>query len=233
MCIGTIHVDDLTCLAEVAMTEFNGVMVDVVLKVELLASNNGLFKFWQLFEGEKWRRMKDVGGALIIINNVLKAAKNIAYFLHYWEVLGNEGYPINHILCLSSEEVMMVFHCGMSELAIDELSIVSRSYEGVLQHPQVSVTIPHDDGIAATASVFNTNNCQFPDAILQLICFILGHNIFTFNNQFLNQTHGTAMGTRFAPQNANIFMRKFLYSREVLDDKEYSVGCIPCLSSEE
>eukprot|EP00061_Rhincodon_typus_P006211 g26606.t1 len=37
-------------------------------------------------------------------------------------------------------------------------------------------SIPHDDGIATTASVLNTNNCQFPDAILQLICFILDNN---------------------------------------------------------
>ncbi|XP_072332649.1 uncharacterized protein [Scyliorhinus torazame] len=69
-------------------------------------------------------------------------------------------------------------------------------------------SIPHDDGIAATASVLNTDNCQSPDAILQLICFILDHNVFTFDKFFI-QTHGTAMGTKFAPQYANIFMHKF------------------------
>eukprot|EP00061_Rhincodon_typus_P007943 g30119.t1 len=61
----------------------------------------------------------------------------------------------------------------------------------------------------ATASVLNTTNCQFPDAILQFICCILNHNVFTFDNQFFIQTHGTAMGTTFAPQYANIFMHKF------------------------
>ncbi|XP_078095826.1 uncharacterized protein LOC144510206 isoform X2 [Mustelus asterias] len=70
-------------------------------------------------------------------------------------------------------------------------------------------SIPHGDGIAATASVLSANNCQFPDAILHLIRFILDHNIFTFNNQFFIQTHGTAMGTKFAPQYANIFMHRF------------------------
>ncbi|XP_067844434.1 uncharacterized protein [Heptranchias perlo] len=70
-------------------------------------------------------------------------------------------------------------------------------------------SIPHDDGIAATASILNTNNSQSPDAILQLIRFILDHNVFTFDNQFFTQTHGTAMGTKFAPQYANIFMHKF------------------------
>eukprot|EP00061_Rhincodon_typus_P006814 g27838.t1 len=61
-------------------------------------------------------------------------------------------------------------------------------------------SIPHDDSITATASELNTNNCQFLDAILQRIHFIHDHNIFTNNNQFFTQTHGTAMGTTFAPQ---------------------------------
>ncbi|XP_067832584.1 uncharacterized protein [Heptranchias perlo] len=73
----------------------------------------------------------------------------------------------------------------------------------------LDTSIPHDDGIAATASILNTNNSQSPDAILQLIRFILDHNVFTFDNQFFTQTHGTAMGTKFAPQYANIFMHKF------------------------
>eukprot|EP00061_Rhincodon_typus_P014239 g41146.t1 len=64
--------------------------------------------------------------------------------------------------------------------------------------------IPHNDGIAATASVFNINNCQFQDAILQLICFILNHNIFSFDNQFFIQTHGTAKVTRFPPQDRHL-----------------------------
>eukprot|EP00061_Rhincodon_typus_P003304 g19766.t1 len=67
--------------------------------------------------------------------------------------------------------------------------------------------ILHNDGIAATASVLKTDNCQFLDAILQFIHFILDHNVF--DNQFFTQTHGPAMGTRFAPQYANIFMHRF------------------------
>eukprot|EP00061_Rhincodon_typus_P004356 g22382.t1 len=66
---------------------------------------------------------------LIVIDDMLKAAKNMAQFLCSGEVLDNEGYSIGLILCLSSEELIAVFRCGMSELVIDELSIVSRSYE--------------------------------------------------------------------------------------------------------
>eukprot|EP00061_Rhincodon_typus_P016715 g45073.t1 len=47
------------------------------------------------------------------------------------------------------------------------------------------------------------------DANLQLICFTVEHNAFTFDNQFFIQTHGTAMGTEFAPQYVNIFKHRF------------------------
>eukprot|EP00061_Rhincodon_typus_P003919 g21296.t1 len=77
---------------------------------------------------------------MFIVFDVLKAAKNMAQFLQSREVLDDKGYPIGHIPCLSSEEVIMVFRCGTSELEIDELSIVSCSYEGILQHLQVSVS---------------------------------------------------------------------------------------------
>eukprot|EP00061_Rhincodon_typus_P012337 g38006.t1 len=44
---------------------------------------------------------------------------------------------------------------------------------------------------------------------IQHIRFILNHNIIIFDNQFFIQTHGTAMGIKFEPQYANIFMHKF------------------------
>eukprot|EP00061_Rhincodon_typus_P004984 g23889.t1 len=86
-------------------------------------------------------------------------------------------------------------------------------------------SISHDDGIAATASGLKTNNGQFPDAILQLICLIFDRNVFTFDNQFFIQTHGTAVGTRFLFQYANIFMCKFeqdFFSAQDLQPKLYA-----------
>jgi len=73
----------------------------------------------------------------------------------------------------------------------------------------LDTSIAHNDDIAATAAVLNTDNCQSRDAILQIIRFILDHNIYTFDNQLFIQTHGTAMGTKFAPQYANILTHKF------------------------
>eukprot|EP00061_Rhincodon_typus_P012615 g38460.t1 len=45
---------------------------------------------------------------LIVIEDMLKAVKNMAQFLCSREVLDDEGYPIGRILCLSSEEVVPV-----------------------------------------------------------------------------------------------------------------------------
>eukprot|EP00061_Rhincodon_typus_P005322 g24683.t1 len=41
------------------------------------------------------------------------------------------------------------------------------------------------------------------------IRFILEHSVFTFDKKFFNQMHETTMGTRFAPQYANIFRHRF------------------------
>eukprot|EP00061_Rhincodon_typus_P012065 g37537.t1 len=65
--------------------------------------------------------------------------------------------------------------------------------------------------MAKCLSVISTqyHHCKFPDTTLQLIRFILDYNVFTFNNRLFIQTYGTAMGATFAPQYANIFMRRF------------------------
>eukprot|EP00061_Rhincodon_typus_P018947 g48342.t1 len=86
---------------------------------------------------EKWRRGEDFGEVFIAINNVMKAVKNMEWFPCFREVLDDKGYPISRIPCLPSEEVITVFHCGPSELVINELSIIFSSYEGILQHLQM------------------------------------------------------------------------------------------------
>lgn len=45
--------------------------------------------------------------------------------------------------------------------------------------------------------------------ILEGIKFILKHNVFDFNNQLNIQTKETAMGTRFAPSLANLYMGQY------------------------
>uniref|UniRef100_A0A8C5LU34 Reverse transcriptase domain-containing protein n=1 Tax=Leptobrachium leishanense TaxID=445787 RepID=A0A8C5LU34_9ANUR len=70
-------------------------------------------------------------------------------------------------------------------------------------------SIPHDKGIESIKKVL-TEKSSLPldqiDFLLDSIKFILEHNFFWFESQFFLQVCGTAMGTRFAPSYANLFM---------------------------
>ncbi|TWW67534.1 hypothetical protein D4764_02G0005750 [Takifugu flavidus] len=71
-------------------------------------------------------------------------------------------------------------------------------------------------GLQALHRIFN----QHPDPtrpdkeLLQLIELCLKNNDFLFNQQYYLQTHGTAMGQRFAPSYANLYMSE--WEREAL-----------------
>ena len=54
------------------------------------------------------------------------------------------------------------------------------------------------------------SDAKRPDKeIIQLLSYSLKYNNFIFNNQCYLQTGGTAMGKKFAPNYANIFMAKW------------------------
>lgn len=71
--------------------------------------------------------------------------------------------------------------------------------------------IDHESGLAAVEKAFNDNpDPKRPDQqILDLLELSLKNNDFQFNNETFLQTKGTAMGKKYAPSYANIFMAKF------------------------
>ena len=68
--------------------------------------------------------------------------------------------------------------------------------------------IPHNDGIGACNKHLDRRalSTTSSEDICQLIKFILENNVLSLNDEYLLQVCGTAMGTRMAPCNANIFM---------------------------
>uniref|UniRef100_A0A8C5M2E7 Reverse transcriptase domain-containing protein n=1 Tax=Leptobrachium leishanense TaxID=445787 RepID=A0A8C5M2E7_9ANUR len=69
--------------------------------------------------------------------------------------------------------------------------------------------ISHNKGCEAVRHHLNLHQIyplEQVEFILEGIEFILRNNYFSFNNQFYLQCMGTAMGTRFAPSYANLFM---------------------------
>ncbi|CAM5112749.1 unnamed protein product [Eretmochelys imbricata] len=75
--------------------------------------------------------------------------------------------------------------------------------------------IPHKDGLQAVRNTIPDNVTA--NLVAELCDFVLTHNYFTFGDDVYLQISGTAMGTRMAPQYANIFMadleQRFLSSR--------------------
>ena len=68
--------------------------------------------------------------------------------------------------------------------------------------------IPRTDGIEAVRDILNTRESPSvpTDFIVKLLNLVLKWNIFEFNGELYQQMGGTAMGTRCAPNYADIFM---------------------------
>ena len=104
-----------------------------------------------------------------------------------------------------------------------------RGFAGTIPQNSILVTfdvkslytnIPHDEGInycSIALHQYYTTNLPIPVIHMrQLISFILKKNYFQFQNNFYLQIHGTAMGSPFAPNYANIFMDNI--ERQILDN---------------
>lgn len=80
--------------------------------------------------------------------------------------------------------------------------------------------IPHDLGLSALEHYLKMRDADAPPAtfLWDLAHIVLTMNYFKFENKFYHQVKGTAMGSPFAPNYANLFMGKFemdfVYSSE-------------------
>ena len=71
--------------------------------------------------------------------------------------------------------------------------------------------IPHEEGLQAMEKMLNNReNQQVPTSILlDLASVVLKNNVFVHNGKTYRQKRGTAMGTKFAPPYAVIYMGEF------------------------
>ncbi|KAM4696110.1 xaa-Pro aminopeptidase 2 [Rhinophrynus dorsalis] len=86
--------------------------------------------------------------------------------------------------------------------------------------------IQHHLGIQALAHYLDLDQektMAHKEFILRSVLFMLEHNFFIFQGEFFLQCRGTAMGTKFAPSYANLFMG--LFEKEyILDDLAWREG---------
>lgn len=91
---------------------------------------------------------------------------------------------------------------------IKQLSIPTTAYLFTMDIDNLYTNIEIKSGIKAVTSYFQ----KYPDKnrpqkeLLQLLQINLTRNDFEFNSEYFLQTKGTAMGKKFAPSYANIFM---------------------------
>ena len=100
---------------------------------------------------------------------------------------------------------------------VKQLIVPSNCYLFSMDVKSLYTNIPIPAGIQCVKNILE----KFPDPkrpdrqLLQLLEINLTRNDFVFNEQFYLQIKGTAMGKKFAPAYANIFMAK--WEEEVLD----------------
>ena len=67
--------------------------------------------------------------------------------------------------------------------------------------------IPHGEGLEALTRAFDNDESKLPvDELISLARLVLENNYFEFDEKIFRQKLGTAIGTKFAPGFANIFM---------------------------
>lgn len=94
---------------------------------------------------------------------------------------------------------------------ISNLCIPKESYLVTLDVSSLYTNIPHDDGILSLIDMYELHKQpDTPDGhvVATLARLVLELNTFEFNNKYFRQVSGTAMGTKMAPNYANIFMGK-------------------------
>ena len=85
----------------------------------------------------------------------------------------------------------------------------------------VGLYIPQDEGLEVLRKQLNVfDNKSVPtEGLVKMAEFVLKNNYFEFNSSFKHQISGTAIGTKFAPPYACIFMdyieREFLKNEEI------------------
>ena len=71
-------------------------------------------------------------------------------------------------------------------------------------------SIPHEAGLNALRETLESRENKFikTEDLIKMASFVLKNNIFEFNGKVKQQISGTAIGTKFAPAYASIFMDK-------------------------
>lgn len=153
---------------------------------------------------------------------------------HVNSVTSNISAFIDHLLKPIVKEIPHILS-NSTELLLDLKSIPCCSNTILVSLDVVSLypNIPIEESIHIILNIIKEqNNPTYPPLCIlnTLLSFVLNYNCFNFGDLFFLQVHGIAMGTRLAPNYANLFMSDFeskhvftqspqpVYYRRYIDD---------------
>ncbi|XP_040272050.1 uncharacterized protein LOC120988574 [Bufo bufo] len=93
-------------------------------------------------------------------------------------------------------------------IRLQDIQVTSQTKLASLDVEALYTNIRHDLGIKAVSTFLSTKSTQFSahsEFILTLLKFLLTHNYFLFDGHYYLQTVGTVMGSKCAPNYANLF----------------------------
>ena len=138
----------------------------------------------------------------------------------------NPGRPIISAVGCPTEKISAFVDSTLRPLVLDLPSFIKDTTDFIQKIQQVRIepnhclltidvsslytNIPHNEGLKACRDALLTRDRDEPHTwfILTLLRFVLTLNYFAFNDEIYHQISGTAMGTKLAPNYANIFMGK-------------------------
>ncbi|XP_077344465.1 uncharacterized protein LOC143988608 [Lithobates pipiens] len=129
-----------------------------------------------------------------------------------------DSYLSPHVISLSSYVKDTIDLLRM----IEGLSLPPNSWLVALDIESLYNTIPHDKGVEVVRRFLSERGSsflQYSSFVVDLLEYILKHNVFVFDSTHYLQVQGVAMGTKCAPSYANLYLggwEKETFSREDL-----------------
>ena len=197
----------------------NNEFISELLSLKLISKQESEYLKWELLHSPQYarlfllpkihKRLNDVPGRPVISNCGAVTEKISEYLDSKLKILMQEGKSY-----LRDTDDFLCKIKSLGPLPKDAI-LVTADVAGL--YP----SIPHSDGLNALKYALNKRKKHdVPTAILiDMAEFVLTNNFFEFNNEFYQQISGTAMGTKFAPPYACLFMdwleERFLETCEI------------------
>ena len=170
-------------------------------EISILCTNIKKLPIWENYISRDYnhKRLHHIPGRPVILNCGIPMEKVSEFLDHHLKPIMQEGwYYIN-----DNKDFLKKIQ-NMRKFPQDSI-LVTADVVGLY------ASIPHNSGLKALKDALDCRqNKKIPtDMLVKMAEFVLTNNSFEFGQKVFHQISGTAIGTKFAPPYACIFMDKF------------------------